>query len=785
MKRLFLCIALSVSSFLLACGQEWAALNQAATRLFDEGRILDAKILYEQALGLLTEKDSLAKYTVLQNLASVNYSLGSHSDALNYLDLAVREGRSPEIGHTINLLNTKGNLLMELGRFDEANVVLWEALDLSRGREEEPGLLLNLGALLLNIGKTAEARLCAWETMYISKEPLDSIYAFRLLAISGAKESHPRTASTHMRTAHKVATAHFEPESLDMTQQLCSEAQLLEMLGQYKDASSLYRQVIPLLEKHLGPFHPQTISASYGIAKCASMEGNVSDALDAYLSYADRKVHYLSTETVRLSQDDLRQFWAQSREGIVDAPIYAALAARFRPSILGQLLDIVMLSKGFNRETVRSFRNQISISNDPELDSMYNLLLEKRSNLDYLGKGDDSQLEERIRARLHSLGLLADAQVLPSWQTTASRMSPKSIAIEFTCHDDNQYGAFLYKKGENQPVFLSLPTPPEVEPSRQNGLDSLYSSVWEPLEPYLKGIDTLYFAPAGILHNYPLEVIANPTGTLRRDCHKAVIRLVTTRDIPSVQKQMSFKKIVLFGDMDYQPSLLENLRGTYVLSVDNLDWSAREIDTISTICNKKNWTVQVFRGDDATEEQFRKQNFGKGNNTILFLSTHGLYMDLAMARKMIYYDDNYSEQVLVNNPMLRTAFLFSGANGYWSLFDHDSLNDATITAQEISEMDLRGVSLAILSACQTGLGDLDPEGVYGFQHAFKLAGAGATIVSLWNVEDEATATMMQYFFKELTKGRSPEESLKKASELLKKDSRFSEPKCWAPFVIVR
>ena len=95
------------------------------------------------------------------------------------------------------------------------------------------------------------------------------------------------------------------------------------------------------------------------------------------------------------------------------------------------------------------------------------------------------------------------------------------------------------------------------------------------------------------------------------------------------------------------------------------------------------------------------------------------------------------------------------------------VEDGILTAQEISTLDLRGLELAVLSACQTGTGDIAGDGVFGLQRGFKKAGANTLLMSLWKVDDNATHLLMTEFYKNLLAGESKFESLRKAQKYVR------------------
>ena len=113
--------------------------------------------------------------------------------------------------------------------------------------------------------------------------------------------------------------------------------------------------------------------------------------------------------------------------------------------------------------------------------------------------------------------------------------------------------------------------------------------------------------------------------------------------------------------------------------------------------------------------------------------------------------------------------------------------DGILTAQEISKLDLRGTSMVVLSACETGKGDImQGEGVLGLQRAFKKAGAKTILMSLDKVDDEATRILMVEFYRNLMNGKTKHKSLQDAQNYLQKveNGKYDDPKYWASFIML-
>jgi CHAT domain-containing protein len=169
-----------------------------------------------------------------------------------------------------------------------------------------------------------------------------------------------------------------------------------------------------------------------------------------------------------------------------------------------------------------------------------------------------------------------------------------------------------------------------------------------------------------------------------------------------------------------------------------------------------------------------------GSPDVLHVATHGFYIAPAAPDQQTNTDALHGQI----DPLLHTGLVMAGANRYWP---QDSLateqDNGISTALEISQMDLGRTQLAVLSACQTGLGTVDgSEGVYGLQRAFRIAGVRHLIMSLWAVPDRETAVFMQTFYNNWTgKGLSIERAFSKTQRYMR---RRYDTSIWGAWVLM-
>jgi CHAT domain-containing protein len=137
---------------------------------------------------------------------------------------------------------------------------------------------------------------------------------------------------------------------------------------------------------------------------------------------------------------------------------------------------------------------------------------------------------------------------------------------------------------------------------------------------------------------------------------------------------------------------------------------------------------------------------------------------------------------MIENPMLRSGLALAGANTWLKAGNPpEEAEDGLLTAEDVTGLDLQATELVVLSACETGLGQVHVgEGVFGLRRAFVLAGARTLVMSLWKVPDEPTRELMEDFYARLLAGQARAEALRQAQLALK--AKYPEPFYWGAFI---
>ncbi|MDA9808510.1 CHAT domain-containing protein, partial [Flavobacteriales bacterium] len=212
------------------------------------------------------------------------------------------------------------------------------------------------------------------------------------------------------------------------------------------------------------------------------------------------------------------------------------------------------------------------------------------------------------------------------------------------------------------------------------------------------------------------------------------------------------------------------------LPIAQLPGTQKEIDLISKNFKTQDWNMKLFSALEATEENVKRIDAPK----ILHIATHGYFF------KNIEHQQNSTQQEInkdYDNPMLRSGLLFAGSGNTrdGKLLKGDN---GWLTSYEASLLNLRGTELVVLSACETGSGDVqNGKGVYGLQRAIRAAGAKSLIMSMWNVDDNATQELMTSFYDYwIDKKMTKKVAFNKAQQKIRE--KYKHPYYWGAFIML-
>ena len=221
----------------------------------------------------------------------------------------------------------------------------------------------------------------------------------------------------------------------------------------------------------------------------------------------------------------------------------------------------------------------------------------------------------------------------------------------------------------------------------------------------------------------------------------------------------------------------EGMRYSFGDNVSELPGTLVELNNITAIMDQKAWEYNSFTRDKANEVNIKKLQSPK----IFHVATHGFFLeDIPVSEDENAGTASRSQRF---NPLMRSGLLFAGSENTIRDEDIPGDEDGILTAYEAMNLNLDNTDIVIMSACETGLGEVkNGEGVYGLQRAFIVAGAQNLIMSLWKVNDETTQLLMSEFYNQWFSGKSKTDAFNEAILKVKKD--FAKPYYWGAFVIL-
>lgn len=624
-------------------------------------------------------------------------------------------------------------------------------------------------------------------------------------------------------------------------------------MGQYDKAETFFTQYKELLDSRQETLPQLLVNYYLGVGLLYTQQGKWRQADEAYRFYnisvlrmVDHQFRYIA-----LASEKKLALAVDGYEYSQDY-FYSYCRKRYREAadLAGQMYNNELLAKGFILRMLFRKVEQVYASQDQELIRDFERWAALRQQLTKLEalpiserKADPGSLGmelNRLEGILNSR--LADQKqggnFRVEWQSVQETLAPGEAALEFVKIEEGDpikgwsgkvfYGALLLRADRSQPQFVELFEEEEFQrfieetkaarsfeqvrrmytwlPGKYGGQykgDMLYRLLWEPLEPFLQGIETIYYSPVGLLHKISFNAL--PVAEKETLINRYNLHLLSTTAL-LVDKQPVFhlskeEQIVLFGGILYdldstilqgQAAAHRNVSSGLFIhdrsfgsgrgKVKGSPWpylegSLTEVKQIQALLEENGRSTELIVAEAAVEEYAKAE---KANHAeVMHIATHGFFLPPLYPKKRPGADS----QVDPDEAFKRSGLLFAGANTSWlGGVPPKGVEDGILTAYEISTLNLRDTKLVVLSACETGLGDIGGgEGVYGLQRAFKLAGVESLIMSLWQIPDAQTAELMKIFYTQWLAGQELHDAFRTAQETL---SAKYEPYFWGAFILL-
>lgn len=392
---------------------------------------------------------------------------------------------------------------------------------------------------------------------------------------------------------------------------------------------------------------------------------------------------------------------------------------------------------------------------------------------------------------LMSKGILLQATEALDYRCEDVRraMSEGEVAIEWMVYEkggEKRIGAVVMPK-EGETRFVETGLVADINDwlyDEYSVFDEEHSrQIWsEQMMSAIGGAEKIYFAPDGVLNQIGIEYMFPDTA-------KRLYRLTSTRELIKRRRVDGRRAAAVIGGMEYDTLIAASSgRGNDELAYEFLRKErvrARKLvnsqpECESVIAVRHNEGDTLLINIEATEQNFRAV---AGRYGVLLVSTHGY-----CRTKEKFESSDFPRRDVVDRSMSESGLLFSGVNR--ELKDRQSDLDGILSAKELSEMDLSGVDVCVVSACEGARGRVSVDGSYGLQRGLKAAGVGGMVLSLWEVNDESTRFFMTQLCRRMEEGMDVHDAFWRARSDLRdfatQDGRklYDTPSKYNAFILI-
>jgi CHAT domain-containing protein len=587
-------------------------------------------------------------------------------------------------------------------------------------------------------------------------------------------------------------------------------------LGKYDLALEKYNHALDQYKSSFSSKHPLYVSTLSKIAKTYYSKGDFDKSLDAIETTTENYYDFIAKYFPVLSFGEKSKYWDMIKG---DFEFFNSLAIRLsnkNADLIGQMYDYQLATKALLLSNSIKVRQRILSSGNKQLIDNFNTWNDKKElltksvsyNAEQLKQEgiDQSKLEKEIEELEKQLSTSSEefSQGFENksfrWKDVKKALKDNEAAVEIirfryyktSFTDSVIYAALIVtNQTSGNPEMVVLPKGREMEKKYvkyyrntikyMNEDEASYDVFWKQVDAKIAKYKTVYLSSEGVYNQINVETFEDANEIHIIDKYDIVL-VSNTKDLAlkRLYEKKKIKKtnkgtIALVGN----PQFYVNLTNGKAHSISQLQGAEVEATEISSVYEKNNWNNNLMLKLQAEEERFKNLDAPK----ILHVATHGYFQPDARSGS-----ENDASSMRKNeiNPLYRSGLLLAGAGDILdNNFTSSSVNsqDGILTAFEAMNMNLDGTELVTLSACETGLGDIQiGEGVAGLQRSFLVAGAENVIMSLFKVNDEITEKLMLTFYSKWLKLGDKRQAFLEA----KREIKLQHPESiyWGSFIMV-
>ena len=815
-------------------------LNNLAGLYYRQGRYADAEPLFVRSLHIREKALGAGDpdvATALNNLAAVYRDQGRYTEAESSCKRALsNDERAFGVDHpsVATDLNNLAEIYRSQGKFDAAEPLYKRALSIYENAlgSDHPNVaaaLNNLAALYDEQSKYNDAEPLYKRALSIHENALGPDHPnvandLNNLAFLYYHQGHYDKAEPLLKHALNIHENALGSDHPSIAIDLNNLALLYDGMGDHNEAAPFYQRAFDNL------FHQFQYNFAYMTEKerLGFLE-TVSADFPAYFSF----VHRFHEKDPRLAGSMYNVLlW---EKGFIAGSV-ADMRRQVEASGDAEALKLIaQLTE--KRSQIAALLN----TQPPERDLW-------RKQIDQL-RTEANDIEKALVARSSAFAERSKLE-RATWQQVRDALQPGEAAVEFARFhyydkkwaDTSYYVALVItRESKDQPEYIFLGDSKQIEGDAFTSFEHLdqergfieeseaklpgeqvYDLIWKPLEKTLAGKTRVYLSPDGVLSQLPLGIIPAPGGKLQME--KFDLRLLSsTRDIlrsapphtdatsllvgdpifdlTEEQQRAAIRKLALpTKELPVQVSALSPNDYSRDLgsgtTLRRLPGTGAEVTAIAELMQERQWKTNVYTGELALKRVVE----GASSPRVVHLATHGFFLpDQPITIQQLKVQQlkagrlglDESERSGLEDPMLRSGLYFAGANRTLAGKPlAEGLDNGVLTAMEAGNLNLGGTELVVLSACDTGQGDVkNGEGVFGLRRALQEAGAQEVLMSLWSVPDSETLELMKRFYTKWLAGTEIHEALKEGQLEMREKVKATHdgkdlPYYWGAFVLV-
>ena len=801
--------------------------------LHSTGRYQQAESYTLKALSIRRDKlnDQAGYGASLNNLAVLYKDQGMYNESEELYKKAkkiIKNTSGENSTQYAIVLNNNAMLFQVIGRYQQSEKLMLQAIDIAGVQLKKKSsnyirLYMNLALLYQLMDKLDDAEKIYLEALQIQEKRIghnhpDYAVLLRNLASLYQVKGEYSKVESYLIKAKAIYKSKFGPQNALYAKTCFELATYYQYTNNIAKAEPLLIESKNIQNKILNKHHPDYVSTLENMAILKWQKKDFPGAVKFYKQVMDEYIYQINTYFPPMSENEKSAFWNQIHPKFLRYYSFVLETIENQPELTADLYNYHIATKALLLNSTNKVKHQILNSNDQELIHLYKEWIDlkkylarlytlteeelhkEKINIDsveYLANKKEKELS--IQSNLFAEGYQTKST---DYQQIASTLQNNEAAIEIIripkyhylkTDTTLNYAILILNKNSETPELVSLVNGKLLEEKHfrdyirnmQRGAktNQFYDIFWDKAELSTQDFSKLYVSLDGVYNHINLNTLQNNQGEFLFD-QKEIVYVPNTKELVTIKQnlenrlKLQTKQAVLFGNPNFAKDLNWDLVTEMPLA--ELPGTKIEIEKIDQILRNNQWSTYSYLSDNASEQEIKKLN----NPPIVHIATHGFFLsNVKKSKEKIF---GIEMEKAKENPLLRSGLMFTGADNTIQQIgnpENKSSDDGILNAYEAMLLKLNNTELVVLSACETGLGEIvNGEGVYGLQRAFQIAGSKSIMMSLWQVSDEVTQLLMTKFYQNYIASGNKLEAFKQAQRDIKE--KYPAPFYWGAFILM-